>query len=241
MSAEQQSIEGYFPTEPWLEQYREAINASEAVSKTGEDWGVGWHGEMIFHIKDLPLNDRTVGDLPPAVVDLIEEAFDSLSEDEIREIVAAAPKAIRTDIKSRGDDLRQAAYDELLETTLVDGPERMWPEMRDAAPKLLVEMIEQLEENLAGDATIYAWLDLYDGSCRNVAVLDDLNEREHGFVLSGEYAMWKGLVEGQADVISLIMGGEMELDGDMQKILQYSDSAVALTEVAADTESHFLF
>lgn len=241
MSAQPQSIEDYFPTEPWLEQYRDAINASEAVSETGEDWGVGWNGEMIFHIEDLPLNDRTVADLPEEVITLIEEAFDSLSDEEIEETVAVAPEEIRTDIEARGNDLRQAAYDELLETTLADGPDRMWPEMRDAAPQLLVEMIEQLEENLAEDATIYAWLDLYDSSCRNVAVLDGLDAREHGFVLSGKYAVWKGLVEGHEDVISLIMGGQMELDGDMQKILQYSDSAVALTEAAGDTESHFLF
>lgn len=241
MSAEPQSIDDYFPTEPWLEQYRDAINASEAVSETGEDWGVGWQGEMVFHIEDLPLHDRTVADLPEEIVTLIDEVFDSLPDAEIEEIVAAAPEEIRTDIESRGGNLRQAAHDELLETALVEGPDRMWPEMRDAAPELLVEMIEQLEENLADDATIYAWLDLYDGSCRDVGVLDDLEEREHGFVLSGEYAVWKGLVEGQEDVISLIMGGQMELDGDMQKILQYSDSAVALTEVAADTDSRFLF
>ncbi|UPM42875.1 SCP2 sterol-binding domain-containing protein [Halocatena salina] len=241
MSAEPRSIDDYFPTEPWLEQYRDAINASEEVSETGADWGVGWNGEMVFHIEDLPLNDRTVGDLPEEIVRLIEAAFDSLSDSEIEEIVAAAPKEIRDDIHSRGDDLGQAAYEELLETTLVDGPDRMWPEMREATPELLVELIEQLEENLADDATIYAWLDLYDGACRTATVLEGLDEREHGFVLSGAYTVWKDLVNGQEDVINLIMSGRMELDGDMQKILQYSDSAVALTDVAADTDARFLF
>lgn len=241
MSAETQSIEEYFPTEPWLNQYRDAINESEEVSETGEGWGVGWQGEMVFHIENLPLRELTVADLPEEVVELIDAAFDSFSDAELEAIVSAAPEEIRENIEARGGDLREAAYDELVETTLIDGPDRMWPEMREAAPDLLVEMIEQLEENLAGETTIYSWLDLHDGDCREVAVLDSLDEREHGFVLSGDYEVWKGLVEGEKDVINLIMGGQMELDGDMQKILQYSDSAVALTEVAADTESKFLF
>jgi hypothetical protein len=37
------------------------------------------------------------------------------------------------------------------------------------------------------------------------------------------------------------MGGDMEVDGDMQKILQYSDAAVSMTETSAETESRFLF
>lgn len=241
MSTEEHTIEEYFPTEPWLERYREGIEASEEVSETGEGWGVGWQGEMVFHIHDLPLADRTVADLPEEVVGLVEEAFDSFSDEKIEEIVAAAPEAIRSDIESRDGEAREAAYEELMATPLIETPDRMWPELREATPELLVAMVEQLEDNLADEDTIYSWLDLHDGTCREVAVLDDLDEREYGFVLSGEYETWKDLVAGEAEVISLIMGGDMELDGDMQKLFQYSDAAVALTEVAADTDSRFLF
>ncbi|HET7323936.1 MAG TPA: SCP2 sterol-binding domain-containing protein [Halococcus sp.] len=241
MSAQNYTIEDYFPTEPWLEKYREGIEASEEVSNTGEGWGVDWQGEMIFHIKNLPLSEHVVADMPDEIVSLIDEAFDSYSDEELEEIVAAAPDEVRSDIEARDGDLRENAYDELMETRLADGPERMWPELREASPELLVELLEQIEENITDGETVYSWIDLYDGTCREVAVLQSPDEREHGFVLSGDYETWKDLVEGEADVISLIMSGDMELDGDMQKMLQYSDAAVALTEVAAAAESRFLF
>lgn len=241
MSAQGHTIEEYFPTEPWLEKYREGIEASEEVSDTGEGWGVDWQGEMIFHIQNLPLSEHVVADMPDEIVSLIDEAFDSYSDEEIEEIVAAAPDDVRSDIEARDGDLRENAYDELMETRLDEGPDRMWPELREASPELLVELLEQIEENIVDGDTVYSWLDLHDGTCREVAVLSDLDERERGFVLSGEYETWKDLTSGEADVISLIMSGDMELDGDMQKMLQYSDAAVALTDVAADTESRFLF
>lgn len=241
MSAQEHTIAEYFPTEPWLETYREAIERSEAVSDTGDGWGVGWQGGMIFHIRNLPLAEHVVADMPEEIVSLIDEAFDSFAKEEIEEIVAAAPEDVRADIEARDGDLRERAYDELMATRLDEGPDRMWPELREASPELLVELLEQIEENIVDGDTVYSWLDLHDGGCREVAVIDSPTEREHGFVLSGDYGTWKDLTRGEADVISLIMSGDMELDGDMQKLLQYSDSAVALTEVAADTESRFLF
>jgi hypothetical protein len=35
------------------------------------------------------------------------------------------------------------------------------------------------------------------------------------------------------------MGGQFELDGDMQKVLQYSDAAVVMTENAATIDTDF--
>jgi len=89
--------------------------------------------------------------------------------------------------------------------------------------------------------TVYAYVDIHDGQCREVDVLGGLDERDHGFVLRGRYDNWKALVRGDANVIDQIMGGRMDVDGDMQKVLQYSDAAVTMTEVAAGTETRFLF
>ena len=43
------------------------------------------------------------------------------------------------------------------------------------------------------------------------------------------------------DVVEAIMSGKLELDGDMQKILQYSDAALTMTDVASDLDKRFLF
>lgn len=240
MSTQQHATEQFFPTEPWLEKYHDAINADEEYADESEGWGVDFDGAFIFHITDVPLADRTVADLPEEIIGLLDETFDDLSDDEIAEIVAAAPEDTQSAIESRGGD-REAAYDELMTVALDDIAEWMWPELEAETPPLLVDLIEQVDQYIVDGDTVYAFIDLYDSECREVAVVTSLDEREHGFVISGEYDDWKDLVGGEAGIIDQLMGGVMDLDGDMQKILQYSDAAVRLTDVAADTESRFLF
>lgn len=48
------SIDRYFPTEQWLDRYGEALDA-DALSESGEGWGVGWEGAMVFAIEDVPV------------------------------------------------------------------------------------------------------------------------------------------------------------------------------------------
>lgn len=236
----QHTTADYFPTDAWLENYRENLESSEELSDTGDGWGVGWEGAMIFHITDVPVTERTMADLPSEIVDAVEETLEELSDDDLDELVASAPDEVQSAIESRGGSTREAARAELLETTLADAPDRMWPELEAALPSLVTELVAQVEENVVGD-TVYSFLDLYDGGCREVEVLSSLDDREHGFVIRGDYDTWRDLVDGEANVINLIMGGQMEVDGDMQKILQYSDAAVVMTEVSAETPSRFLF
>lgn len=241
MSAQEYTIDQYFPTEPWLETYGQRLDDSERLSDTGDGWGVGWEGGMIFHITNVPLADRTIADLPEELVASVEETLDSLSDDRLEAIVSAAPEDVRSDIRARSGSLREQARAELMETSLDESSDRMWPELEAEVPELLLDLIEQTEEYIVDDSVVYSYLDLHDGGCPEVDILTSLDEREHGFVITGEYEQWKALVSGDADVISQIMGGEMEVDGDMQKILQYSDAAVTMTEISAETDARFLF
>lgn len=241
MSTQQYSIEQYFPTEPWLEKYGRRLDNSEELSETGAGWGVGWEGGMVFHMENIPLSDRTISDLPEELVALIEETLDSLSDERLEEIVSAAPEDVRVDIEARSGSLREQVRTELLETSLDESSERMWPEMEKEVPPLLLELIEQTEEHIVDGSTVFTYLGLHDGGCPEVDILTSLDDREYGFVITGDYDQWKALVSGDANVINQIMGGNMEVDGDMQKILQYSDAAVVMTETSAETESRFLF
>ena len=241
MSTQQYSLDEYWPTEPWLEVYREAMEESDRLSETGDGWGVGWDGGMIFDIRGLPVDERTVGDLPDEVVAALRDEFESISDDRARELVDSAPPEIVDDVDARSGSPSDAILAEVLETPLGDAPDRTWDELEAELPQLFVDLMEQLEENVVEGDTVYAFLDLYDGGCREVEILESVDARDHGFVISGDYGNWKDLVSADADVINLIMSGDMEVDGDMQKILQYSDAAVVLTEVAGETESRFLF
>ncbi|WP_436345015.1 SCP2 sterol-binding domain-containing protein [Natronorubrum sp. FCH18a] len=242
MSTQQRrSIERYFPTEPWLEEYREAINENDAYAEHSAGWGVNFDGSFIFQIEDVPLESTAIADLPPEIVEAVEDELSALDADRIETILEEAPANVCESIEAREGSLEDRVAAEVKETSMAEIPDRIWPELRPELPDLLDELITQLEENVADDGTIYAYLDLYDGECEAVDTVTDLDDQECGFRLIGEYGKWTKLVRGDGDVIDMLMSGEFEIDGDMQKILQYSDAAVDLAEVAADVDSRFIF
>lgn len=241
MSVQEYTTDQFFPTEPWLQTYRDAINADEGYQEASEGWGVDFNGAFIFHISDIPLAEQTVADLPDELIGLIDKRFDDLPDKEIEEIVAAAPEDVRSDIEARDEDVTEAVYKELMTVSLDDISTWIWPALEEAVPPLLLDLIDQVDQYIVEGDTVYAYLDLYDSTCQEVDVVRDADKREHGFIIHGEYDDWKDLVNGDVGIIDQLMGGVMELDGDMQKILQYSDAAVRLTDIAADTESRYLF
>lgn len=241
MTVTQQRLERYFPTEPWLERYGAALDADEELDESGEGWGVGWEGAMIFEITDVPLDGRTVEDLPDDLSSHVFDTVESFDNAELEALLETAPDDVRRSVESRTGSIRDRIVAELRETELVDATERLWPELREELPELLEELLEQLDENLTEDRTVYAWLDLHDGGCREVDVLEGRSERDHGFVLAGEYEQWQRLVTGDGNVVNMIMSGEIELDGDMQKLMQYTGAATDQVDIASDLDTRFIF
>ncbi|QSW99858.1 SCP2 sterol-binding domain-containing protein [Haloterrigena alkaliphila] len=242
MSTQQlRPIEQYFPTEPWLQEYRDAINDDDDYAENCAGWGVDFDGRFVFQIEDVPLESHTVADLPQEIVEATDDRLSALSEDEIETVLETAPDEIRESIESRDGSLEERVAEEIKSTTMAEIPDRTWPELRAELPDLLDELIVQLEENVTDDGTVYSYLDLYDGECREVDTIIDLDNQEYGFRLIGDYEKWTKLVRGEGDVIDMLMSGEFEIDGDMQKILQYSDAAVDLAEISGDVDSRFIF
>lgn len=240
MSTTQQTLARYFPTRPWLEKYGSALEANDELAESGEGWGVDWDGAMVFEITDVPLEGRTVGDLPEELREEITDTVRSLSDDRLAELLEAAPEDVRSDVDARNGPLEERVLAELQETELRAAPDRLWPELEAELPELISSLLAQLDENLSEDGTVYAWLDVYDGGCRGVDVLDSRSERDHGFVITGGYESWRDLVTGDGDVINMIMSGEVELEGDMQKLLQYTEAATDLVDTAGELDSRFI-
>lgn len=112
--------------------------------------------------------------------------------------------------------------------------------IRQHMPDQSRDLLRQIDEDIV-DGTIYAFIGLKDGGCTEVDVVDDPDERDVGFRLRGNHEMWRDLVDGEIEPISAVMSGDLEVEGDMQKILQYSDATTLLGEIAADTETTHLF
>jgi putative sterol carrier protein len=44
-----------FPTPEWLDEYKKKLNESKDMEQAGKGWGVGWNGDFIFQIEELPI------------------------------------------------------------------------------------------------------------------------------------------------------------------------------------------
>ncbi|MFB6141731.1 MAG: SCP2 sterol-binding domain-containing protein [Halorientalis sp.] len=238
---EQYDLDEYFPTTAWLEKYQHALTADEEFSDISEGWGVGWNGDFVFEIRDLPIEEHQVQDLPDEVWQALEQATTQLPEETLENVVDDAPEQVQENIENRSGTLHERAVAEIKETRIVDAPEKVWPGMRNLMPDVVNGLLDQLEENVTEEGHVYAWIGIEDGECYETTTMQRIDEREKGFIITGEYEQWIDLVSGDLDVVEGIMSGALELDGDMQKILQYSDAAIRMTDVAAELDKRFLF
>jgi len=83
------------------------------------------------------------------------------------------------------------------------------------------------------------FIGLEDGDVYDCREIDGPEEVDYGFIYRGDYSDWVDLTKGQVGAIDGMMSGVFELDGDMQKVLQYSDAAVAMVETASDIDTDY--
>jgi putative sterol carrier protein len=96
----------------------------------------------------------------------------------------------------------------------------------------------QPDSTYDGDS-INLFIDVEDGSCHEAYQTDDPDGEDWGFAFRGEYDAWKKLIDGEVDPVEGMMDGTFDLDGDMQKVLQYSEAAVVMTNLASDIDTEF--
>ena len=231
----------YWPTTTWLEKYEEDLTDSDELSRVMGGWGQGFNGDFVFEIRNLPIEENEVKDLPEEVWKALDKGIRQLPEAVLETVLEDAPEAVQDGIEEREGPLPERAANELLETKIINAPDKTWDGLRRVMPDVLEFLLDQLEENVTDDGHVYAWIGLEDGDCTGVDTLMNLDDRDKGFVLTGEYDQWVRLVTSELDVVEGIMSGDLELDGDMQKILQYADAALMMTDIASATDKRFLF
>jgi putative sterol carrier protein len=136
-----------YPSEAWMEAYRERLNASETYAEAATGWGVEFDGDFVFHLR----------------------ADDALPEDR------------------------------------------------------------------------YFLLGLEDGRCTAVREIGDPDGVEYGFLMRGAYGDWKRLNEGEIGAIDGLLSGRFDIEGDMQKVMQYSEAAAAMTEASREVETEYVY
>lgn len=195
-----------YPTQQWLEEYKQRMNESDKLSEAGSGWGVGFDGTFLFVITEVPIGETTIGELPEAALEDIP--------DHLRGQLAEIP-------------LNQAA-------TLID------EDIRQHLPERSQDLLRQVDEHIV-ENTVYALIGLQDGGCTEVDILSEPDEREVGFILRGSYETWRKIVDGELDPIPAVMSGDLEIEGNMQRVLQYADATQLLGDISSDIETTHLF
>lgn len=111
--------------------------------------------------------------------------------------------------------------------------------IREHLPEQSRELLRQVDEHIV-NGTVYALIGLKDGGCSDVDILSG-DERETGFILRGSYETWQEIVDGELDPIPAVMSGDLEIEGKMQRVLQYADATQLLGDIASDIETTHLF
>lgn len=145
-----------FPSDGWIEEWKERLNDNDEYAEAASDWGVGWNGDFVFTIE---VDDEFTDEFPDMV----------------------------------GDDNK-----------------------------------------------IHYYVGLEGGECTDSHRVEDLDEVDYGFELIGSYDNWKKLAQGEIGAIDSLMSGKFDLNGDMQRVMQYSDGAVKMVESATEIETEYL-
>jgi len=85
------------------------------------------------------------------------------------------------------------------------------------------------------------YVDLVDGECTAARAVDSEDDVEFGFAYRGDYADWVALNDGDIGPIDGMMSGVFDIEGDMQKVLQYSEAAVAMTETGRGLDTDYQY
>lgn len=229
----------WFPSREWLEAYQAALNDNETYQEASEGWGVDFEGDFVFEITDVPAGETAVADLPDDLSDALRDNLESLSDERVDELLDDAPSALEDRMTEQEGSDHERLVAALLSTSIRDAPEVTFPSLREEYPEDLDNLLDQMERYLHDD-TIYAYIDLYDGECRETDVLEDTSARDPGFGLAGPYEHWRDLLEG-VDVMESIFSEDLELDGSTTTILPYSEAAQELGDTAGRVDDRYLF
>jgi putative sterol carrier protein len=87
--------------------------------------------------------------------------------------------------------------------------------------------------------TMYLYMDLWHGKCRESFVAQDKNVKTPAFVMSGAYSKWKKVVTAQLDPIQALMTGQLKLKGNMVMVMKNVKAAQEIVRACTRIDTEF--
>lgn len=103
------------------------------------------------------------------------------------------------------------------------------------------DFVFHVEADSSLPADDYYFVGLEDGDVYDCRRIEDPDDVDHGFVIRGEYEDWRRLTQGEIGAIDGMMSGVFDIEGDMQKVLQYSNASVEMTETSRSIDTEYKY
>ena len=249
----------WFPTVEWYDEYREVLNNNPRFRNLIRDWGEGFNGSFVFEVRNIPVDDHTLDDIPDEMLG-VDRMPDEIWDD--------LPEALETEIKREGIDkpvyrsfslldesVRDALSDEIralleeseelfdADPTYVEAVDEISEELRDFLPPHLDSLVHQLENFVTDDHGAYAYLDIDDGEVSESRALepDEVENIDAGFHLYGDYDDWEYFMKSDETVIGVVMDEVLKPEGQMLTLMEYADALNEMGETRHDVETRYIF
>ena len=85
----------------------------------------------------------------------------------------------------------------------------------------------------------YFYIDAKNGTCTICEMLEDPSVVDPGYVCTGPYEEFKPVVKGDRDFIDAVVMGDLNLEGDMGKIMRHSKYVKAVVDTLSEFEAEF--
>lgn len=247
----------WFPTFDWFEEYSENLNSNRRYRKSSKGWGEEFDGDFVFQIDRIPTDRHRIQEFPDDLLrlDMVPQHVwndvpDPLERD-LRSKAGDRPVYEVFDVMSEEmhedmpDHIRNLLYQarELFDDnpTYDRVPDKISMPLREALPPELESLLRQLEEFVTDDHQAFAYMAFEDGRVVEIDMLDSPDERSHGFKLSGPYSFWREFIEGDDTIVETVLAGDLQPEGEMVFLLEYTDALVEMGETAKRIDARYIF
>jgi putative sterol carrier protein len=193
-----------FPSKEWMSELLKKVNSDEQYKKVAANW----EGDYLISVQ---LDSEALKDFQN-----VEKLKGFL------EMLNTIPKEKRAEFKGKAEErfLNKLGLD-----------------INDDFSKLdfnvIAKKVAGIKPEEVSGAALYMWMDFWHGQLRNLLVVTPSERANARFKLSGPYAVFKQLVSGKADAITLIVGGKLKLQGDLAYMMRNMAAVRRFTELMA--------
>jgi putative sterol carrier protein len=199
-----------FPSKKWMDELLKKINSDEQYRKVAATW----EGDYLLTVL------------------LDEEALKDFQDPEKMAGLISMLKTLPPDkwakFKGRPEEKLFEKLGLKLDEIVRDPSVLDRVDVNELAKKMASIRLEEIR-----GAALYLWMDFWHGEFRRFEVVAPGEKMEAKFKLTGNYSLYKQIVQGKVEVIPLVISGKLKLHGDLGYMLRNMAAVKRFSELLA--------